>query len=75
MAHTIRGKKRSKLKVAPFTPVFILVFLFGWIVYWIRPLLHLQTGQPLKSIGKTSAKQNKVELILISEQEKEILAN
>lgn len=74
MAHTVRGKKRSKLKVAPFTLVFILVFVVGWVVYWIGQLLHLKTKQPLKPVGKTFAKQNEVELMVISQQEKEIRA-
>jgi hypothetical protein len=74
MAHTVRGKKRSKLKGAPFTPVFIVLFVVGWIVYWIGQFLHLKTKQPLKPIGKMFAKQNEVELMVVSQQEKEIRA-
>ena len=75
MAKSIHRKKRSKLTVVLFAPILIIVFIIGWSFYWIGQSKRPNTKQSQKTVNKTPAKQDDVELIVIPPLEKEILAN
>jgi hypothetical protein len=68
-------KKRSKLTVALLAPIFLIVFIAGWSLYWIGQSWQQNTKQPQKPINKTTPKQDNIELIMIPQQEEQILAN
>ena len=68
-------KKRSKLTVVLLAPILIIVFIVGWSLYCIEQPGQLNEKQPQKSINKTPAKQDNIELIMIPPQEEQILAN
>ena len=75
MTKTPTRKKLRKLTVALLAPALALVFLFGWILYWIRPLGQLNAKQPPTPINKIPANKDKIEITAIPQQEKEIPAN
>jgi len=68
-------KKRNKLTIALLAPIFIIIFLAGWSLYLIGQPRRPNTKQRQKPIKKTRAKQDQIELIVIPQREKEILAN
>jgi hypothetical protein len=75
MTKPITRKKRNKLTVALLAPILIIIFIVGWSLYWIGQSGPLNEKQPQKPINKTPPKQDEVELIVISPQEEQILAN
>ena len=66
-------KKRSKLAVILLAPIFALVFIVGWSLYWIGQSRQKQS-QPLKPSNKIPAKQDEIELIVIP-QEAQLIAD
>ena len=59
-------KKRSKLTRVLLSPIFAILFLVGWTLYWIGQ----KETKPKKPIIKTAAKQKgELELILIPTEE------
>jgi hypothetical protein len=69
---TIR-KKRSKLKVALLSPIFIAVFIVGWSLYFIGQSELPKSKQPQKPVIKKPAQPNEIELIVIPQEERQIL--
>jgi flagellar basal body-associated protein FliL len=69
---TIR-KKRSKLKVALLSPIFITVFIVGWSLYFIGQSEQQKAKQPQKPVIKKPAQPNEIELIVIPQEESQIL--
>ena len=67
-------KKRSKLAMILFMPIFSIVFMAGWSLYCIGQSWHQNTNLPQKPINNTPTKQEETELIMIP-QEKQIRAN
>lgn len=67
MPKTPVRKKRSKLAVILLAPIFALVFIVGWSLYWIGQSRQKQS-QPLKPKNKMPAKQDEIELIVIPEE-------
>jgi capsular polysaccharide biosynthesis protein len=74
MTRSTSRKKRSKLAMILFLPIFPIVFIAIWSLYWIGQSWNQNTKQLLNQAGKTSAKPDGVELIVIP-QEEQILAN
>jgi len=68
-------KKRNKLTMALLAPIFVIIFIVGWSLYCMGQPRRSNTKQQQKPIKKTAAEQNQIELIVIPQQEKEILAN
>ena len=75
MTKSTRRKKRNKLTVILLAPIIAILFLVGWSLSWIGQIGETKAMQPKKSINKTPTKQDKVELIMIPQLEKEIPAN
>ena len=69
---TIR-KKRSKLKVALLSPIFIVVFIVGWSLYFIGQSGQPKSKQPQKPVIKKPAQPDEIELIVIPQEERQIL--
>jgi hypothetical protein len=69
---TIR-KKRSKLKVALLSPIFIVVFIVGWSLYFIGQSGQPKLKQPQKPVIKKPAQPSEIELIVIPPEERQIL--
>jgi hypothetical protein len=67
-------KKRSKLKVALLSPILIVVFIVGWSLYFIGQSGQPKSKQPQKSMIKKPARPNEMELIVIPQEERQILA-
>ena len=70
-----RRKKRSKLVAILIAPIVGIILVIGWGLYWIGDSRQQKTKKPQKTIDKTRAKQDEVELIMIPQQEEQILAN
>jgi len=68
-------KKRNKLTIALLAPICIIIFIAGWSLYWIGQPRRPNTKPQQKPIKKAPAEQDQIELIVIPQQEKEILAN
>ena len=75
MTKSTRRKKRNKLTIILLSPILAILFLVGWSLSWIGQAGETKAKQPPKPINKTSAKQEKVELIMIPQLEEEIPAN
>ena len=71
----LNRKKRRKLTVALLAPILAIIFSVGWSLYWIGQTGQPKAKQPQKPINKTPTNQNEVELIVIPQQEKQILAS
>ena len=71
----LNRKKRRKLQVALLAPILAIIFIVGWSLYLIGQARQPKAKQPQKPINKTPTNQNEVELIVIPQQEKQILAN
>ena len=70
MAKTAKRKKRNKFVIALLSPVLIITFMIGWILYYIG---QPKSKQPQKTINQTPTRQDEVELILIPPEENQIL--
>jgi hypothetical protein len=64
-------KKRNKLTLALLTPIFTIVFIVGWALYWIGQSRNIQP-QPQKPINKTPSQQEEIELIVIPQEFQQI---
>jgi hypothetical protein len=68
-------KKRSKLAMILFIPIFPIVFFAGWSLYCIGQSWHQNNTNLLqKPTNNTSTKQEDAELVMIP-QEEQIIAN
>ena len=72
MIKPINRKRKNKFKVLLLAPIFAIVFLVGWSLYWIG---QSNTKHPQKTVNKAPTKQDNVDLIMIPEQENEVLTN
>ncbi len=66
-----RGKP-NKFKVILLAPICAIVFLVGWVLYWIG---QSNTKQQQKTINKMQAKQDRAELIMIPLEENKPITN
>jgi flagellar basal body-associated protein FliL len=67
-------KKRNKLTVILLSPILIIVFIVGWSLYFFGQSRQSKAKQPQKSINRTLAQEDEVELIAIPHEEKQIPA-
>jgi hypothetical protein len=75
MTKPTNRKKRSKITVALLAPILTTLFIIGWILYCIGQRSPKNEKQLQKPITKTPTKQDNIELIMIPQEEKEIIAN
>jgi preprotein translocase subunit YajC len=61
-------KKRSKLTAAILSPILLIVFIVGWMLF-ITGQRQPKVKQTQKSIKSTTAHQDNVELIVIPAEE------
>jgi hypothetical protein len=73
MIKTTIRKKRSKLKVALLSPIFITVFIVGWSLYFIGQSEQPKLKPQQKPVIKKPAQPNEIELIVIPQEERQIL--
>jgi hypothetical protein len=69
---TIR-KKSSKLKIVLLSPLLIVVFIFGWGLYFIGQSEQPKSTQQPKPNIKKPERLNEIELIVIPQEESQIL--
>jgi|WetSurMetagenome_2_1015567.scaffolds.fasta_scaffold236769_3 hypothetical protein len=68
------GKKRNKLLVALMSPVFFVVFMVGWVFYFIGQSERPKARQPQQTISKVPPLKEGIELIVIPNEEEKIMA-
>ncbi len=74
MAKPAHGKKRNKLVVALLSPILIVVFMVGWVLYFIGQSERPKAKQPQKPIDKIPSPKEEIELIVIPNEEEQIMA-
>ncbi len=74
MAKSTIRKNRSKLKVALLSPILIVVFIVGWSLYFIGQSGQPKSKQPQKPNIKKPTQADEIELIVIPQEERQILA-
>jgi hypothetical protein len=75
MTKPLNRKKHNKLTIALLAPFLVILFVTGWSLYCIGQRNSLKEKQLKKPISKAPTKQDNIELIMISQEEKEIIAN
>jgi hypothetical protein len=74
MAKPTYGKKRNKLLVALMSPVLCVVFMVGWVLYFIGQSERPKAKQPQQTISKVPPLKEEIELIVIPNDEERIMA-
>ncbi len=75
MTKPTKRRNRNKLARLIAAPILSIVFMAGWILYWIGLPRHQNTIQLQKPTSKSLSKQDEVELIVIPQQEEQIIAS
>jgi hypothetical protein len=71
MKSTVNRKKRSKLTTILLAPIFAVVFLVGWSLYYIGESGHRQKQKP---VTRTLEKREEIELMVMPKEEQTITA-
>jgi hypothetical protein len=74
MAKLTFGKKRNRLAVALLSPILVVAFIVGWVLYFIGQSERPKTKQPQQTISKGPSSQDEIELIVIPTEEETIMA-
>jgi hypothetical protein len=74
MTKLIGGKKRNILAMVLLAPIFPIIFIAGWSLYWIGQSWNQNIKQLQKPTNKTLSKQDEVEFIVIPNEE-QIITN
>jgi hypothetical protein len=74
MAKPTYGKKRNKLAVALLSPVLVVVFIIGWVLYFMGQSERPKAKQPQQTISKEPSSRDEIELIVIPNEEEKIMA-
>ncbi len=69
MVKTTGRKKRSKLTAAILSPILLIVFIVGWVLFITGQSRHQKVKQTQKPVKSTSISQDNVELIVIPAEE------
>jgi hypothetical protein len=62
-------KKRSKLTAAILSPILLIVFVVGWVLFITGQPKHPKVKQKQKPIKNTTTPQDNVQLIVIPTEE------
>ena len=63
------GKKRNKLVVALLSPVLVVFFIVGWVLYIIGQSEQPKAKQSQQTISRRPSSQEEIELVVIPNEE------
>ena len=70
MKKPTKGRRRSRIIKFLLLPLFAIIFVVGWSLYWVG---QRETKQPKKPVNRTTTKLNEeLELIVIPKEEQTI---